>query len=364
MALTLISSEHFARHRTPPGHPERVERAEVMEVIASRWRARGGPVVAPHPITSEQLERVHSPEYIGLIAETAGRAVALDPDTYTSIESHGVALLAAGAAIDAVERVMGLERQVAGPDGERSVQERRDSQVNAVLVLARPPGHHAERARAMGFCLFNNVAAAAAHARSRGARRVAIVDYDVHHGNGTQHIFETDPTVLFVSLHQFPFYPGTGAAEETGYGDGAGFTVNLPLEAGAMDGDYQVTFAQIVVPILEQFAPELLLVSAGFDAHERDPLAGMRLTAGAFGAMTRELRGIAERHCQGRMVLVTEGGYDLRALGESLQEVVDALAAPSADPSASRWPGAAAASDRGRAAAGAAKQALGRYWTL
>ena len=144
--------------------------------------------------------------------------------------------------------------------------------------------------RAMGFCLFNNVAVAAAHARAQGAARVAIVDYDVHHGNGTQHMFESDPNVLYVSLHQFPFYPGTGAVDEIGSGAGKGFTVNLPLEVGAVDEDYRVAFSEVVVPVLRQFDPDLLLVSAGFDAHERDPLAGMRLTTAAFAAMTMELR--------------------------------------------------------------------------
>lgn len=341
--LTLISSDHFAEHRPPPGHPERVERAQVMRAVASRWSARGGPVVAPHPVTTAQLARVHAPEYVGLIAETAGRAVALDPDTYTSSESHGIALLAAGAAIDAVDRVM--------------------ESGGAVLAMIRPPGHHAERNRAMGFCLFNNVAVAAAHARANGAARVAIVDYDVHHGNGTQHIFDADPAVLYVSLHQFPFYPGTGAAEEIGRGPGAGFTVNLPLEAGSTDEDYRVAFSDVVVPVLQQYDPDLLLVSAGFDAHERDPLAGMRLTSPAFGAMTMELRKVAEQCCGGRMVLVTEGGYDLHALTESLESAVDSLAA-SAAPRASLWPSASVVSTRGQQSANAAKKALAPYWNL
>jgi acetoin utilization deacetylase AcuC-like enzyme len=342
MSLIVISSDRFAEHHMPPGHPERSERAEVMEVVAARWRARGGEVTAPHVATTEQLARVHAAEYIAFIAETAGRAVALDPDTYTSPESHGVALLAAGAGIDAVELAMG-------------------SKPRAVLAMVRPPGHHAERGRAMGFCLFNNIAVAAAHARAKGAPRVAIVDYDVHHGNGTQHMFEADPNVLYVSLHQFPFYPGTGAVDEIGSGAGKGFTVNLPLEVGSVDDDYRVAFSEVVVPVLRQYDPDVLLVSAGFDAHERDPLGGMRLTSAAFGAMTMELRKIAEECCEGRMVLMTEGGYDLRGLTESLEAVVDSLGVSSPEP---KWPVSGVASDRGRSAVSAARRVLAPYWKV
>ena len=345
MSLTVISSNRFAEHLMPPGHPERSERAEVMEVVASRWRARGGEVASPRVATTEQLARVHTAEHIGFIAATAGRAVALDPDTYTSPESHGVALLAAGAGIDAVELAMG-------------------STSRAAFAMVRPPGHHAEPGRAMGFCLFNNIAVAAAHARAKGAARVAIVDYDVHHGNGTQHMFEADPTVLYVSLHQFPYYPGTGAVDEIGSGAGRGFTVNLPLEVGSVDDDYRVAFSEVVIPVLRQYGPDLLLVSAGFDAHERDPLAGMRLTSAAFGAMTMELRKVAQACCEGRMVLMTEGGYDLRALTESLEATVESLAASPVEP---RWPVSPVSgivSGRGRAAASAAKQVLAPYWKL
>ena len=315
-----------------------------MEVVASRWSARGGAVVEPCRASTEQLTRVHAPEYVEQIAATAGRAVMLDPDTYTSSESYGIALLAAGAGVDAVECVLGSGRS------------------NAVLAMVRPPGHHAERRRAMGFCLFNNVAVAAAHARALGADRVAIVDYDVHHGNGTQHVFEADPNVLFVSLHQCPFYPGTGAAEEIGRGEGTGFTVNLPLEGGAVDDDYRVVFSEVVVPVVRQYDPNLLLVSAGFDAHARDPLAGMRLTSAAFGAMTMELRRAAEACCQGRIVLMTEGGYDLRALTESLEAAIEGLVSPaSTNPD---WPGSGVASNRGQACVAAARRALAPYWKL
>ncbi len=340
MSLTLIHTERFAEHQTPPGHPERPERAEVMDVVAGRWQSRGVEVVPPSAATREQLLRVHDGDYLRRISETVGRAVKLDPDTYTSPESHEIALLAAGAAVQAVNHAM------SGPQ-------------RRAIAFVRPPGHHAERDRAMGFCLFNNVAIAAAHARANGAGKVAIVDYDVHHGNGTQHIFEDDPHVLYVSTHQFPYYPGTGAASEVGRGAGAGFTVNVPLEVGAVDEDYQTAVSTVILPVLSQFKPDLVILSAGFDAHERDPLAGMRLSTDAFAAMTAELRGVAERHCQGRMAVVTEGGYDLQALAASLDAVTETL---NGSPQAARWPRSGVASDRGRAAADAAIRALSPFW--
>ena len=214
----------------------------------------------------------------------------------------------------------------------------------------------------MGFCLVNNVAVAVRHMQAEhGVGRVAIVDYDVHHGNGTQHIFETDPNVLYVSLHQFPFYPGTGAVDEIGSGDGTGFTVNLPLEVGAVDTDYQIAFAEVVVPVLTQYKPDLLLVSAGFDAHERDPLAGMRLTTGAFGAMTSELAKVAQDCCQGRIVLMTEGGYDLTALAQSLESAIGALSSASAQAS---WPTESLPSTRGRTTVNLVKPVLAPFWKL
>jgi acetoin utilization deacetylase AcuC-like enzyme len=176
----------------------------------------------------------------------------------------------------------------------------------------------------MGFCLFNNIAVAAAHAIAAGLERVAIVDIDVHHGNGTQAIFYDDPRVLYVSTHQFPFYPGTGAADEVGRGEGAGFTVNVPLEAGATDADYDVVYRDVVAPIVREFAPQLLLVSAGFDAHERDPLAGMRMTERGYGSVVRRLIQMAP---DGGIGLVTEGGYDLGALASCLEETFGALSA-------------------------------------
>jgi len=342
MSVILIHSDRFAEHQTPPGHPERPERAEVMDAVADRWRERGTEIVAPRAATTGQLARVHDTDYLRRISETVGRASQLDSDTYTSPESYEVALLAAGAAIDAVERVMAGSHR-------------------AAVAMVRPPGHHAERNRAMGFCLFNNVAVAAAHARAQGAAKVAIVDYDVHHGNGTQHIFETDPHVLYVSMHQYPYYPGTGAADEIGRQAGLGFTVNVPLEVGAVVEDYQLAFAHVVLPVLRQFEPDLIIVSAGFDAHERDPLGGMRLPTAAFGAMTLELRAVAEECCRGRIASVTEGGYDLHALASSLDAVIEAHSAPA---SAASWPSSGVASPRGQTAVAQVRPVLVPFWTL
>jgi acetoin utilization deacetylase AcuC-like enzyme len=220
-----------------------------------------------------------------------------------------VARLAAGAGLTAVDLVMD------GAAGSRA------------LAMVRPPGHHAETDRAMGFCLFNNIAVAAAHARARGLARIAVVDYDVHHGNGTQRTFFTDPSVLFISAHQYPFYPGeSGAARHIGAGAGEGFNVNLPVAAGGTDADFERLFSTIALPVLRQFRPQLILLSAGFDAHEDDPLGGMRLTTDQLGRLTALLAAFAGECCDGRMVAITEGGYDLKALAACLRVVTRVLA--------------------------------------
>ncbi len=308
MSLTVLSSSRFLDHLTPPGHFERPARAEVLAGVAADCRARGVTVAEPRPAAAVELGRVHGAEYLAAIEATAGRTVALDPDTYTSPDTVEVAKLAAGAAVDAVDRVL------RGPAGTRA------------FALVRPPGHHAERNRAMGFCFYSNVAVAAAHARASGLGRVAVVDYDVHHGNGTQRTFYDDSSVLFISSHQFPFYPGTGAAGEIGQGAGAGFTVNLPVTAGATSADLEKVYDAIALPILRQFQPELILISAGFDAHADDPIGGLRLTAGQFGRLTAAIVAVAQACCDGRVVAVTEGGYDLAALRESATAVARVLA--------------------------------------
>ena len=333
--MLLIASDRFGAHVTPPGHPERIERAEVFDRVAAHWASRGGLTMAPTIASRQALLRVHTEEHVAAIEATAGRASMIDADTFTSPETADVAQLAAGAAVNAVEHALN--------DREPAV------------ALVRPPGHHAERDRAMGFCFYNNVAVAAAHALASGVARVAIVDIDVHHGNGTQSIFYEDPRVLYVSSHQFPFYPGTGAASEVGRAAGAGFTVNIPLEAGATDADYHLAYRAIVPPVFDHFAPELVIVSAGFDAHERDPLASMRVTTAGYASLVHHLHVWSGGSA---LALVTEGGYDLTALGECVQaslRVLDGAERPQSDPSGQNAP-------RGERAVAAVRVAQAPHW--
>ena len=304
--MLLISSPRFAEHTTPPGHPERPERAEVFDRVAAAFRAKGGAVREPRPATREELARVHTADYLDLIASTAGRATMLDEDTYTSPESHEIALLAAGAAIEAALHAW--------------------QKKEPALALVRPPGHHAEADKAMGFCLYSNVAIAAATLRARGLDRVAIVDIDVHHGNGTQAAFYTDASVLFISSHQYPYWPGSGAASETGSGGGLGYTLNLPMPAGARDADVIGAYEAQALPALVTFKPDAMIVSAGFDAHELDPLGGLRMTTEGYARLVGLLDATARSVCHRRIALVTEGGYHLDAVSDCLESVLAVLA--------------------------------------
>jgi acetoin utilization deacetylase AcuC-like enzyme len=302
--MLLIASPQFEAHVTPPGHPERPDRARVFEDVAAHWRERGGRVSQPRTAAVDDLLRVHTREHVERIAATSGRpGVMLDPDTFTSPDSYEVARLAAGAAVQAMEHALDT--------GE------------SAFALVRPPGHHAERGLAMGFCLFNNVAIASAAALARGLERVAVVDIDVHHGNGTQRTFYDERRVLYVSTHQYPFYPGTGALEETGVGAGTGFTMNLPLPAGSTDRDYALAYDR-VAERLEQYDPQLLLVSAGYDAHADDPLASMYVSVDGYAAVVRRLL----RATRAPVALVTEGGYDLDALRDCILATIVELDAP------------------------------------
>ncbi|MBI3603569.1 MAG: histone deacetylase, partial [Nitrospirae bacterium] len=265
--------------------------------------------IEPLNASDEWITLVHTPSYLADIkarAPVSGH-VALDPDTALSPGSLPAAYLAAGGALVALDAIMaGL--------------------VQNAFCAVRPPGHHAERDRAMGFCFFNNVAIAARYGQRRhGLDRVLIVDWDVHHGNGTQHAFYDDPSVLFFSTHQYPHYPGTGRATERGEGAGEGSTINVPMSAGQGDEDYREVFERVLVPAADQFKPDLVLISAGFDAHRDDPLAGMGLTEDGYETLSRTVLDIARRHCQGRVLSCLEGGYHLPALAASVERHVLAM---------------------------------------
>jgi acetoin utilization deacetylase AcuC-like enzyme len=310
--VALYDDPAFREHDAGPGHPERPARLDALRRgIRDAGLEPRLQLIAPRPATTQELLRVHTEDHVALVASTRGRGHRFDPDTQASPRSYEAALLAAGAAVDAVERVLGgaLDRAFCG---------------------VRPPGHHAEADRAMGFCLFNNVAVAAAHALGKGLRRVMIIDFDVHHGNGTQAIFEEDPRVLYVSSHAYPFYPGTGALDEVGTGAGRGFTVNLPLPPGTGDEEYARLYREIVGPIARAFDPELVLVSAGFDPHRDDPLAGMRVSERGFGALAASCLRAAAGAASSRAVFVLEGGYDLDAIAASSAAVVSELLAEAA----------------------------------
>ncbi len=299
MTTGLVSDDRFLLHRAPYAHPEHPGRLEAIrdrlerEGLTPRCRA-----VPARDATDEELRRIHTRELIALVGETSGHAfLQLDPDTYTCRESSRAARLAAGGLID-------LCAEVAG------------GTLRNGFALLRPPGHHAESGRAMGFCLFNNVGVAAKALQASGAaERILIVDWDLHHGNGTQHSFWDDPSVLYFSTHQFPFYPGTGAIEEVGGGAGRGFNVNVAWREGMGDAEYLEAFVRVLLPMARRFAPDFVLVSCGFDAADGDPMGGMRVSPAGYAAMTARLRELAG----GRLVLALEGGYNLDAIARSAE---------------------------------------------
>jgi acetoin utilization deacetylase AcuC-like enzyme len=307
MRVGLLDDPVFREHDAGPGHPEHPGRLEAARGGLGQAGLEGELTLRdPRPASREELLAVHTEEHVDRVAGTRDRSHRFDPDTAAGPQSYAAALRAAGAVAGAVEEVL-------------------DGTLDRAFCVVRPPGHHATSDRAMGFCLFNNVAVGAAHALARGLDRVAIVDFDVHHGNGTQQIFWEDPRVLYVSSHQFPFYPGTGALDEVGEGDGRGFTLNLPMPAGLDDADASRIYREIVEPIGRSFDPQLVLVSAGFDAHEDDPLGGMDLTAAGFAELTDVCVSVASGSAEGRVVAVLEGGYSLEGLAASTAATVGRL---------------------------------------
>jgi acetoin utilization deacetylase AcuC-like enzyme len=338
--LALVDDPLFYEHRVPAGHPERPERLDAARAALAHTEL-GFPRLAlrARDASNHELARVHTSRYLDELGRSAGRTGYFDADTYFMEASVAAALRAAGAAVELSEALL-------------------EGRASFGVALLRPPGHHARADTAMGFCLLNNVAVAAAHARARGAERVLIVDWDVHHGNGTQEMFYADPTVLYVSLHQFPFYPGTGDAGEIGAEQGRGFTVNVPLARGADDAVYAAAMDRLIGPVIEQFAPSLVLVSAGFDAHRRDPIGQMALTEAAFARMTLKLRGAAGGSTPIGFLL--EGGYDLAGLGASLRATLEALDEPLGSAVSDGAP--PALSDRHELDLDRARRALEPYW--
>jgi len=306
----IVKDEIYLAHRPVQGHPESHRRLDAVYQMLDNPEMRTQFVeIKSRPARREELLWAHGPEHIERIAATAGQPrQALTADTFTSADSYHAARMAAGGLFEAITGVV-------------------NGIVDNAFVLSRPPGHHAEKSRAMGFCLFNNVALGAAFARKvLGLKRVLIVDWDVHHGNGVQHIFEKDPSVFYFSIHQYPLFPGTGVFTETGRGPGEGYTVNIPLSRGYGDGEYLLLFDKVLWPVAQMFRPELILVSAGFDTHRKDPIGGMRMTANGFAALTRSLMELAETCCHGRLVMTLEGGYHLEALKQSVKAVLREMA--------------------------------------
>ena len=320
------------------GHPEGADRlSHILAYLEASDLWPRLSVVSPHAATVDDLLTVHTRNYIDVVRQAAASGGRwLDPDTYVSPRSFDIALLAAGGGLDALG---GFE-----PGEVR-------------FALVRPPGHHALPDRAMGFCLFNNIAIAARRLLAEGVERIAIVDWDVHHGNGTQAAFIDEPRVLFCSLHQWPLYPGSGWFNECGEGDGEGYTVNVPLPPGSRDGDYARAFDEIVGPIVDLYEPQAVLVSAGQDPHTDDPLASMSLTEDGFAWLARFVQELAQRHCDGRLALFLEGGYERTATSRSVAAIVRALLDETA---------AEVGGESGRAAA-AIEQALRvqrAYWQI
>ena len=308
--LPLLLTHPACEFHQAPEHPERPERlAAIYEAVAADPDLRDLPRRQPEMLSQERIAALHNPGYVeaifqaGALADERGLGSWLDPDTWLGPSSLDAALASAGGAAATVDTVLNGEHLSA-------------------FCFGRPPGHHATAGRAMGFCLFNNVALAAQAALDRGLERVAIVDFDVHHGNGTQDIFYSRSDVLYMSCHQYPLYPGTGAANERGTGRGEGYTVNVPMAAGGGQVEYLGVFDEAFLPALREYRPELLLVSAGFDAHHNDPLAQMELDSSDYGLLSGRLKGAAADLCEGRSAWVLEGGYDLRALAESTVSVL------------------------------------------
>lgn len=300
----------FEEHDTGFGHPERPERLPAsFDALRSSGLLEKVDTVSPRDATREEIELIHAPAYVDHVKAVADKGGGrLDMDTSVSPASYRAALKAAGALVDSVD---GCLRE----DFRRT------------FCMVRPPGHHALPSRGMGFCLFNNIAIGARYAiKEKGLERVMIVDWDAHHGNGTQDVFYEDDTVLYTSLHQYPHYPGTGWVDETGKGKGKGYTINVPFPAGTGEDLYMEAFDRLLIPAGTRFQPDLLMVSAGYDSHAGDLLCSMRLTDSSYRRMTDALLELAERFCNGRLIVTIEGGYNLKAMADSVVQTIGSMA--------------------------------------
>ena len=302
----IVKDGRYLQHTAGCSHPESPERlASVYEMLDNPDTSWKYTQITPREATHDEIAYVHTPQYIHFVASTAGKDhVVLDPDTITSAESYDTAKLAAGGLINAIDAVISGE-------------------VDNAFAFVRPPGHHASESHSAGFCIFNNIAIGAMHARKKhNKKKILIVDWDLHHGNGTQKTFYSDWQVLYFSTHQYPYYPGTGSMHEIGEGAGLGFTVNVPLSSGAVNGTYVSAFEKILVPIALAYQPQIILVSAGFDIYFKDPLGSMRVTPDGFAAMARILLNIADECCNGQLVAVLEGGYHAAGLTSSVKAML------------------------------------------
>jgi acetoin utilization deacetylase AcuC-like enzyme len=309
--VSLFTDRRMLDHLTPPKHPERPERLQaVLRHLERTGLAASCPAGNVRPATDAELERVHARDYVEHISSLeAKRVTQVESDTWVSSGSLLAARLAAGAAVEAVH-------WVSAEPGRRA------------MCLVRPPGHHARAEQPMGFCLFGNVAVAAAEARDKlKIDRLLIVDFDVHHGNGTQEMFYLDPRVAFLSIHRYPFYPGTGAADETGAGAGLGRTKNVPVAFGTSRADYRSAFRKALETLADRVRPELVLISAGFDAHAEDPVGSLGLEVEDFATLTQHIVAVADTHSKGRILSVLEGGYNVPILAASVESHLRALGA-------------------------------------
>ena len=306
--IGIVKDDLFLKHTNGPQHPECPERLEsINNMLDSTDLISKLEVLEPMDATEEQILRAHTESYYETVKNTKGTEVFnFDPDTSSNPFTYEAAMRGSGGFISSIDKVL-------------------MGDINYSFAFPRPPGHHAEAYKAMGFCFFNHVAVGASHLLSKGFERILIIDWDIHHGNGTQHIFYDNPNVLFFSIHQFPFYPGTGSLDEYGKDEGEGFNINVPVNPMLGDADYNKLFEHILTPVIEQYNPQYILVSAGFDAYLADPLGNMQITESGFAQLTRYVMNAAEKHCNGNLSLILEGGYNIPGLASITNLVIEEL---------------------------------------